>query len=510
MKLLDLVKDLNGLKVFGDSDANIVGITDDSRKVKPGFIFAAVRGHAADGHKFITKAIESGATAILLSDPQFASDNIPYILANNIRPLLGPLASRLHGDPSSSLNICGITGTNGKTSTCYIAEAMLKLAGKSVGVIGTINYRYADKIIPANVTTPGAIELQNILADMRDEGVEYCIFEVSSHALDQQRVAGVDFDSAVFTNLSRDHLDYHAGMQEYLETKSLLFKKHLQGSHKAETCAVLNIDAPEAPQITSGYDGKRITLGIDNSDAELQATDIKYSLHGTEATITYKGESARLDSPLLGAHNLSNILQSVGIGLSFGLSLNEAVKGSADCAIIPGRLERVTDDSGINIFVDYSHTPDALEKTLLLLSKLCDNRLICVVGCGGDRDKGKRPLMGGIAAKYSDLAVLTSDNPRTEDPEAILDMVEEGALAQGMTKTASKPSPQIASGNYYRIQDRAEAIMAAVLSASAGDAILIAGKGHEDYQIVGTKKRRFDDRIEAAKALKALKERDNG
>jgi len=511
MKLRKLFEGIEGINFIGDANPEILGVADDSRKVVAGGLFIAVSGNAADGHRFISQAVAAGASALLVDNTVDVADGIPCVVAECTRPLVGEIASRFYGNPSRMLKVSGVTGTNGKTSTTYIAEAMLKSTGQSVGVIGTINYRYADKVIPARVTTPGPVELQEMLAEMEASGVRHCVFEVSSHALDQGRVTGIEFDCAIFTNLSRDHLDYHSNMDEYRKAKSLLFNHYLQNSPKSERTAVINMDSPDSAAMLPGFDGTVIRTSVDgNPQADMLLSEIEYDLTGSSALISWRGRSHRIKTPLLGKHNLYNILGVIALGVSYGLSLDTACHGACACANIPGRLERVANDLGIHVFVDYSHTPDALEKTLQVLASLCKGRLICVFGCGGDRDRGKRPIMGRIAGEIAHLAVVTSDNPRTEEPESILDMIEPGIKETGMRRSEPPASKTVESGYYYRIQDRAAAIECAVRLARPGDAILIAGKGHEDYQIVGTEKRHFDDREEAARAMATVKGEEHG
>ncbi|RJO68653.1 MAG: UDP-N-acetylmuramoyl-L-alanyl-D-glutamate--2,6-diaminopimelate ligase [Myxococcales bacterium] len=501
MKLSRLIEPFGGRLV--GPDAEIAVLTDDSRQVAPGAAFAAVRGAKDDGHRHIPDAAARGATAFIVEDASLVPAGAPCAVLPDTRRRVGPLAARFFGDPSRRMWVCGVTGTNGKTSTTYLGEAMFAAAGKKVGVIGTITYRYAGVETPAATTTPGPIEFQRLMREMVERGVEILLVEVSSHALDQFRADGAAFDCAVFTNLTRDHLDYHPDMDAYLAAKRRLFVPLLNDSPKPRRTAVVNSDDPAAEALIAGFAGEVLRFSTANhSRADLKASAIGVSPAGTRFVADGRGQGVTIQTPLIGAHNAANALQALAIGLAYGLDAKEAARGLATLASVPGRLERVPTTSGIHVFVDYSHTPDSLERALSVCRNLGSRRLITVFGCGGDRDRGKRPLMGEAAGRLADLVVLTSDNPRTEDPFAILAEIEPGVRRSGMGKLV-EPAALAGERGYVVLENRREAIALAVQAAGRDDIILIAGKGHEDYQIYGTAKKHFDDREEAAAALAA-------
>ena len=467
------------------TDTEVEFITSDSREVRPDACFIAVRGSEVDGHRYLKAAIDAGASAVIVEDDKDVPPDLPCAVMANTRMAVGPLASHFYGNPSGKLHVCGITGTNGKTSTTYIAETMLKSAGFQVAVIGTVNYRYGGREYPAPTTTPGPIELQKHMAAMVQAGVSHLLIEVSSHALDQFRVDGCTFDCAMFTNLTRDHLDYHTGMADYAEAKRRLFVPLLEMSPLPERYAIIDIDDAAAETMVQGFGGRIIRLSLDGkTEADIFSSQLSLSLKGTQLTLDIAGKPFEIDSPLIGSHNGRNLMQALAIGLAYGLTPPEAIAGVCSCRAIPGRLECVPEGQDVHVFVDYSHTPD-------------------LFGCGGDRDRGKRPQMGKTAGRLSDIAIVTSDNPRTEDPAAILDEIEPGVISSGMKRSETKNPTDTSSGSYLVMVDRAAAIDFAVALARPGDTILIAGKGHEDYQIIGTQKHHFDDREEAARALVA-------
>jgi UDP-N-acetylmuramoyl-L-alanyl-D-glutamate--2,6-diaminopimelate ligase len=502
MKLSELTAPFDAQAQVG-ADLDVEDIVTDSRQAHPGAVFVAVPGAITDGHRFIAAAIERGASALIVENPATVPDGVPYIVMRDIRRKIGPLAARFFGDPSRHLHVVGITGTNGKTSTTYIGEAMLTAAGYSVGVIGTINYRFAGQVIPAPTTTPGPVELQRLLAQMRVAGVTHVLMEVSSHALDQFRVDGTYIDCAVFTNLTRDHLDYHESMAAYLAAKRRLFTDLLCADDANSPTAIVNGDDPAHEEMVAGLKQRvwRFSLNKD-SHADIHVRHIRVDLSGTQLELSALGHVITIHSPLIGEHNAQNLMQALAIGLSYGLDLDTVAAGVRQCTNIPGRLERVADPHGIHVFVDYSHTPDALEKVAVVLNRLKGaGRQIIVVGCGGDRDRGKRPLMGEVAGRLGDMVIVTSDNPRTEYPQAILAEIEPGVIKAGKRKRTVSETKVLKACEFAVIESRRGAIRLAIRSAQPGDAILIAGKGHEDYQIIGTVKHHFDDREEALLAL---------
>ncbi|QQR81501.1 MAG: UDP-N-acetylmuramoyl-L-alanyl-D-glutamate--2,6-diaminopimelate ligase [Deltaproteobacteria bacterium] len=452
----------------------VLGITQDSRLVRAGFIFVAIEGEAQDGHRYISQAIQQGAVAVVGSK-DFQESLGVKVLVENARFSLAQLACRFYGNPSSAMRLIAVTGTNGKTTTSYLIESILKAAGRSVGVMGTVNYRYAGNSFVANNTTPESIDIQKMLADMKDAGVTDVVMEVSSHALTMNRVYGIDFDIAAFTNLTQDHLDYHQSLEKYFEAKRNLFTDFLPKGVKKKF-AVLNIESPWASKINPPPLVEIVSVGL--KGATISCEESILDEEGIRAKIKSKNHSFEVQVPLLGRFNLENILVSIGVAQALGMSAENIQRGLKDMPQVPGRLERIDNNRNLHVFVDFAHTPDALARVGEELRSLATQRLITVFGCGGDRDKTKRPLMAAEAEKFSDMVIITSDNPRTENPESILNDVMKGF---------SKKE------NVFKISDRREALSQAVSIAKGGDMILVAGKGHEDYQIIGKTKIHFSD-----------------
>ncbi len=499
----DLISALSRKEIRGDAAVEVKGLAYHSGAVQEGFLFAAIRGLKEDGTQYVPDALARGARALLLDRPLEVQGAVQVIVPD-VREALARLASAFYGDPSSSLVLIGITGTNGKTTTSYLLESILAADGKRVGVMGTVNYRFQDRVFPAPTTTPESLDLQKNLRAMREAGVTHAVLEVSSHSLDLQRVRGCDFDVALFTNLTRDHLDYHGSMEEYFRAKQLLFTQGLRESRKEKRFAVLNGDDPKGEELARFARGTVLRYGIERR-AEIWPQSFEEGAEGLSFRLTTPRGSLEGESALIGRHNLYNILAAVSAGEVLGVSQQAMVTGVAGLKRVPGRMERVPGDDGIHVFVDYSHTPDALERALETLQKVRSGRLIVVFGCGGDRDRGKRPEMGSVAAAGSDLAVITSDNPRTEDPLKIIEEIERGTQRTGRKRyEVSRLSNGWDAPGYAVIPDRREAIRRAIGAARPGDIVLIAGKGHEDYQILGTRKIHFDDREEAAEALTRL------
>ena len=466
----------------------VTGITYDSRAVKKGGCFVAVCGAHADGHKFINDAVKNGAVAIVSEQTVKVPSSVTNVVVTDTHIALAELSAAFFGYPSRKIRVVGITGTNGKTTITYLIEAVLKVAGRNVGVVGTVNWRYGGVLMPAPNTTPMSYDLQRLLNEMVKGGVQDVAMEVSSHALHQKRVDFVDFDAAVFTNLTHDHLDYHKTIEEYFEAKKGLFSSLLPSSVKAKKIAVVNID--------DGW-GRRLVFkclsvevfkyGFDEGDIRL--TSLKISTAGNEMEIKTPWGKFSCTSRLKGKFNVSNILASVAVLGAFEIPLDVIKLGIEAIANVPGRLEDVPNNRGFSVFVDYAHTPDALKNVIEALRELKLQRIITVFGCGGDRYSAKRPLMGEVASLLSDVVIVTSDNPRGEDPVNIIN-----DILPGVKKTGR---------DYIIAEDRREAIKKAVGMAKKGDIILIAGKGHETYQIVGKETRHFDDKEEVLKCLSA-------
>jgi UDP-N-acetylmuramoyl-L-alanyl-D-glutamate--2,6-diaminopimelate ligase len=487
----------------GNLDQDVKGLAYDSRKVSAGQLFFATPGEKADGHDFIADAVRRGAAAVVFSRAGNWPRASASIRVNDVRRTMGLWAAEFFGRPSEKLTLVGVTGTNGKTTLSYLVESILQAAGKEPGVIGTVNYRYRGHEAPSHHTTPESVDLQEMLAEMCRAGVDAVVMEVSSHALAQQRVRGLAFDVGVFTNLSRDHLDYHRDMDDYFLAKSRLFTDYLSASAKPQKAAVIFGDDPRGQELLGKIQGKNIDVWSYGEGAQwdVRPLRVERDVGGLRGTLQARQLQIKFNSPLIGAANLQNILGAVGVGLALGLDSRAVAEGIENLKSVPGRLEKVPNRLDLTILVDYAHSPDALEKVLGAVRPLTQGKLITVFGCGGDRDRGKRPLMSEIAGRLSDSVVLTSDNPRTENPLAILDEVESGIRRTNMTKRSvtspgsQTPNPKAETETGYYVEaDRRAAIGLAIHLARPGDLILIAGKGHEDYQILGTHKIHFDDR----------------
>ncbi|MDY6838298.1 MAG: UDP-N-acetylmuramoyl-L-alanyl-D-glutamate--2,6-diaminopimelate ligase [Thermodesulfobacteriota bacterium] len=486
-------------------DQVIEGIYYDSRRVTPGGLFVAVPGFQADGYAFIDDAVQRGAAAIVTERPWVGPSSVCVVEVGNARRALAALSTAFYGEPYRELFVIGITGTNGKTTTAYLVESILNAAGFEVGVVGTINYRFGGETFSNPVTTPESLDLMQILRQMVNRGVTHAVLEVSSHALDLDRVAFCDFDVGVFTNLSRDHLDYHGAMEVYWQCKRKLFFEYLGSESKqVQAAAVVNWDDDKGRKLASEVGVKCLRVGL-SEGSQIRAEHRHITLEGGSATVKTPKGDFDFASPLIGLHNVYNVLAATGVALAMGLPLATIKRGIESLQGIPGRLEPVTNGAGIHVFVDYAHTPDALENVLTALKELTTGRLIAIFGCGGDRDRDKRPMMGVSAGRLCDLCVLTSDNPRTESPGAILQDI----LAGMVTVKSRRYDPMaLAKGfngpGYVVEQDRRRAIALGLGAARRGDTVLIAGKGHETYQITEEGTLPFDDRVEARKILSKL------
>ena len=477
-------------------DVEVRGVAVDSRRVRPGDVFFALAGSREDGRRHARDAMARGAVAVVAED---AVDVAEAVVVHNggARALLGRAAARLAGDPTAALTVVGMTGTNGKTTTTYLLEEIWRAAGLRPGVVGTIAYRFAGASEPAPLTTPDAVTLQGLFARMRAAGTTHVAIEASSHALEQDRVAGTRFDAAVFTNLTRDHLDFHGDVERYFAAKARLFLEHLADGGKPDPVAVVNADDPAGARLLAGLRTRAVPVGRGPA-AAVRPRGVETDLSGMRGEIDLDGTRLPVRSRLVGAPHVENVLAAAATAWALGVAPDAIAAGLAAAVPPPGRLEQI-DGPGFTVMVDYAHTPDALERSLEVLRALTRGRLIAVFGCGGDRDRGKRPLMGAAAARIADVVVLTSDNPRTEPPEAIIAEIEAGVRDAGMTAL-----PGSNGGRGYVVEAlRAEAIALAVRLARPGDVLLVAGKGHEDYQIIGTEKRPFDDRDAVRRALAA-------
>jgi len=500
MRLLALLGGLGPAVVAHGPDVDVSGIATDSRAVRPGDVFFALAGRRTDGRRHAAEAVARGARA-LVAETLVDVDGVTRIVTDAVRPLLGLAAARLAGDPSAGVVLAGVTGTNGKTTTTWLLEAIWRAAGHRPGVIGTIAYRYDGTSRPAPFTTPEAPALQGLLAEMRSAGTTHVAMEVSSHALALDRVAGTRFDAAVFTNLTRDHLDFHGTLDAYLAAKARLFLEMLPAGGKADPVAVVNADDPAGATLLARVGTRAVGYAV-RARAAVRPAGVESTLAGMRGRLDLGGRTVPFACRLVGAPHLENVLAAAATAWALGVPPDAIVAGLAAAAPPPGRLEQIA-GPGFTVVVDYAHSPDALARCLAVLRPLTSGRLITVFGCGGDRDRGKRPLMGEAAARASDVVVLTSDNPRTEAPERIIADVEAGIRATDLPRLAAPAG----DGRGWLVEpDRRTAIALAVRAARPGDLVLVAGKGHEDYQIVGTEKRHFDDREEVARALRELRE----
>ena len=504
--LKDAVNGLHDCIVHGNPSKVVSGVTHDSRKVDTGWIFVAIPGEKSDGHDFIGLAIEKGAAAIVAQkEPyeNFPVDVIPWAQVPDARAILGELSSAVYGQPSSELALVGITGTNGKTTLTYLLESITKAAGRMPGVIGTISYRWADRKISASNTTPESSDLHAMLRDMRDSGVSDVFMEVSSHGLSLGRLNGCQFDVGVFTNLTQDHLDYHSDMEDYYQAKKLLFSRLLTASTKPVRTAIINADDIYGARLLSEIDEITVFSFGSHDSTDFHPVDVEIRAEGISGTISTPYGKIEIASALTGSFNLSNIMAAVAVSTVLGFP-EEAIKtGISNLKVAPGRLQRIESTKG-HIFVDYAHTPNALTNVLDALKKSCSGRIITLFGCGGDRDRVKRPLMGEQAALGSDFVVITSDNPRTEDPVEIIAQIEPGVKKAGLKLTTiNGDSNDPESGSYVVIPDRRKAINWVVSSLKDNDTLLVAGKGHETYQEINGVRYPFDDAEELRKALDA-------
>ncbi len=494
MKLGDLVRAIPRATLMGPGGLEIKGITHDSREAGPGFIFVCVRGLVRDGHEFIPDAKRRGAVAVVV-EREVPETGMAVVRVEDSREALALLASAFYGHPSKRLRVIGVTGTNGKTTTTHLVRAILSEKGFQVGLIGTIHNIVGGRVFPVERTTPEAHHLQGLFDRMLRAGTSHVVMEVSSHALELRRVDGTEFDVGIVTNVTQDHLDFHRTFQGYLKAKGRLFAglgSTYQGSPKeGPKAGVINFDDPSSGFFRDLTGVKTITYGL-GEGAEVRATDVGIYPRGVLFRVRSPSGNARLSLQLTGSFNIYNALAALGAALVEGVELEIAVRALESVKGIPGRFERVDAGQDFTVIVDYAHTPDSLENVLRTAREFTRRQLVVVFGCGGDRDRTKRPLMGEIATRYADLAIITSDNPRSEDPEAIIREIEEGA------RRSAGP------GRYLLEADRARAIEAALQGACAGDVVVIAGKGHETYQIFKDRTIPFDDREVARQVLERM------
>ena len=487
----DIVKVISPIRVEGPQTAEVCHITADSRTVQEGSLFICLVGATVDGHSFVEKAVQDGAVAVVVSKPVAVPDHVALIYVEDTRQALQAAVPFFYDYPASKMRMIGVTGTNGKTTTTHIIAHLLRSQGYTVGVIGTVHILIDDQSYPIHNTTPDVADLQQILQQMVDAGVTHCIMEVSSHALALGRTAGVEYDTAVFTNLTQDHLDFHKTFDNYLAAKAKLFKQ-VSASYQVKEGkgAVINVDDAYGQAIVDVTTSPMITYSTEGKGS-MNASDLTVTAKSSQFTLNYDGQSYPISTKIAGMFNVYNTLAAVGATLYEGLSMEEIVKGLATFTAVPGRFELIEEGQDFAVVVDYAHTPDGLENILQTAKKIVENRILVVFGCGGDRDATKRPIMGRIAAQFGDRVFVTSDNPRTEDPVQIVKDVEVG-VREGLHDDVS----------YEVIVDRREAIHKAIAEATTGDVVIIAGKGHEDYQILKDETIHFDDREVAREALK--------
>ena len=504
--LAALLDGVEGVRVRGDAAVAVTEVRDDSRRVERGDLFVAVPGAVVDGRRFLADAVGQGAAALVLEGelPAELAFSGTVAVVPNARAALGFIARNRYR-AAAALHLSGVTGTNGKTTTTYIVEAMLRAGGLSPGVVGTVSYRgpgVPGGSRPAPNTTPGALLLHELFADMRSGGATDVVLETTSHALYQGRLDGCAFRVAAMTNLTQDHLDYHGDMQRYADAKAILFERLLD---PARGIAVTFVDDEAGLAMRARAPASAARLGVaraPKAGADVVVERSAQEVSGTHATFATPVGRIEIDTPLVGAYNLENLAIGVGMAVARGLP-GEAIARGAAAVAVPGRLEKIANERGVLCVVDYAHTPDGLERAIAAMRAVARKRLIIVFGCGGDRDRTKRSIMGEIWARDADVAIVTSDNPRTEDPTAIVDMVLEGVRRTSAPPVSATELAHAARG-YHAEVDRRAAIRLAARAAQPGDVLLIAGKGHEDYQIVGTTKHHFDDREEAAAALAAV------
>jgi UDP-N-acetylmuramoyl-L-alanyl-D-glutamate--2,6-diaminopimelate ligase len=476
MTLREVTVDISRAMIAGSADTEIKALAYDSRRVKPGTAFVCIRGTHQDGHSYVDKAIAAGAAAIIAEVAPPLNHEIPWVHVPDTRIALATLAATLVGNPAQSLSVSGVTGTNGKSTIAFLLHYLMNKAQVRSGLLGTMFYDLGGNQVPATHTTPESLEIQQLLATMVTNGCRGLAMEVSSHALHQKRSHGIKFKTGIFTNLTQDHLDYHGTMEDYFAAKCLLFA-HIaeQGSGQM---IINGDDAYGRKLIQKVASTGRVTrygMGVNN---DLRALNIRYDATGTQFELEAKGRQFLVKTPLIGAFNVYNTLALLGAAEGMGLNFREAITHMRTAPQVPGRLERIQEDGKYSVFVDYAHTPDALVNVLQALRASKPRRIITVFGCGGDRDRTKRPFMAKAAENGSDICILTSDNPRSEDPEAIMADAKKGFSSRGALE----------------IVDRREAIRAAIENAAEGDIILIAGKGHEDYQEINGVKHPFDDK----------------
>ena len=481
MNLKDILGGMEYRLLKGSVDIEVSEPQYDSRKIKAGDVFFCIEGFNVDGHKYIKSALEKGAVAIVCTKVPEDIPDCTIIIVEDGRRALALASANYYDHPADKMKIIGITGTNGKTTSAFMLKSILEQAGFKVGLLGTIANYIGQKKVPATRTTPESLELHQLFAEMVEQGVDYCVMEVSSHSLSLDRVYGIKFSQGIFTNLTQDHLDFHKTFENYYEAKLILFSQSEN--------SIINIDDEYGNRVYEDVISKKISCAIDK-EAQVRGSKLNMHARGVEFTMSYGGRSVDIALNIPGKYNVMNAIGSAGACLSEGIDLEVVKKGLEAMLCVPGRCELVTSkyNLGYEVIVDYAHSPDGLENILKTTKEFTKNKLICVFGCGGDRDKTKRPIMGEIACRYSDFVVVTSDNPRSEEPK---DIIKD--IIQGMNKE-----------NYVVVEDRREGIKRAMELAQNGDIVVVAGKGHEDYQVLKNETIHFDEREIIAEIIKEL------
>ncbi len=510
--LKDVAAVLETLSLTGDPAVEVCGVSHDSRTIRPGWLFVAIPGEKTDGHDFVARAVQAGAAAVLAERPcpTNLASTVPWIRVPDTRKALGQAAAAVFGLPTTRMVLVGITGTNGKTSLTFLLEAIVKAAGGSPGVIGTITYRWGDEERTASRTTPEASDLQSMLAEMVDAGVTHVLMEVSSHGLHLGRLDGCHFDLGVFTNLTQDHLDFHGNFEDYYQAKRLLFTQLLPASSKKRPIVATNLDDPYGRRLAAEVENLPIIGYGSAADCRVRPKEVSLASSGITGTLETGRGLISIRTQLTGAFNLQNVMAAVAVAEGLDIPVEAVQKGIEAVRVVPGRLERIPSTRG-HVFVDYAHTPNALKNVLEALQSIRSGRIITIMGCGGDRDRAKRPLMGMEAAAGSDFVVVTSDNPRSEDPMEIIRQIEEGVRAYGFALSSSPANGQPLKPGHYRVMpDRREAIAWAVKHLEGQDILLVAGKGHETYQEINGVQYPFDDREALREELKKLSDFNAG
>ena len=482
MKLNDLLISLKQENTTGNRDIEISGIKYDSRAVKSGDLFVAIPGFKVDGTQYALNAVEKGAKAVVLEKDIELPAGITKTIVPNARIALAELSAAFYGYPARTLKMIGVTGTNGKTTITFLIEAILRRAGYKVGIIGTVEARIDGKSAPVKLTTPESSELQELLRMMLNEGVTHVVMEVSSHSLELHRVHGCEFDVAIYTNLTHDHLDFHENMQNYFKAKLKLFEKLGKG-HKKDVTGIVNVDDPYGKKVMTYIDGNILTYGAINN-ANLTASNIETTLEKMSFDVETFDDKFKIHTPLIGVYNAYNIMAALLCGKAFGLQYKQMKEAVEGVKYVPGRFERVNAGQKFPVIVDFAHSPDSLTKLLETIRPLVNGKLILVFGCPGDRDRAKRPVMGDIAIKLADFVFISTDDPHTEDPEKIIKEIEEGVINAG----------GVIEKNYFKMIDRRSAIEKAIRMVGKDDAVVLAGRGHEKYQDMNGTKVAIDDR----------------